>query len=169
VLLTACRGLQALGTPLPPPADVDTLRKAIDHEAALIASYEAVTASRGSAAPTGSAGSAGSAGAGRIAAALAAVLSDHRQHLTVLRSRLVEPVASGSPTAAHGSATAGGAAGAGGAILTIAQLELAEQAASDRLIAELAGLPPALAQLFASIAASEATHVPYLQAARHGR
>jgi hypothetical protein len=45
-----------------------------------------------------------------------------------------------------------------------ATLEHAEQAASDRLIGQLAGLPPALAQLFASIAASEATHVPLLQA-----
>jgi hypothetical protein len=48
-------------------------------------------------------------------------------------------------------------------------LEEAEQAASDRLIGQLAALPPSLAQLFASIAASEATHVPYLQAARRGR
>ena len=44
-------------------------------------------------------------------------------------------------------------------------LEQAEQAASDRLIGQLAGLPPSLAQLFASIAASEATHVPFLQTA----
>jgi hypothetical protein len=44
-------------------------------------------------------------------------------------------------------------------------LEQTEQAASDRLIGWLNGLPPTLAQLFASIAASEATHVPYLQQA----
>jgi hypothetical protein len=157
-LLAACRGVQALGTPPPPPADVDTLRNAIEHETALVASYAAVTPSGGSAAPGGQAGA---AGGGRLAAALAVVLADHRQHLAQLTSRLIEP-------AAHGSATPDGAASRG-AILTIAQLEQAEQAASNRLVAQLAGLPPTLAQLFASIAASEATHVPYLQAARRGR
>ena len=159
-LLAACRGVQALGTPPPPAADVDALRNAIEHETALVASYAAVTASEGSAGPGGQAGSAGAAGGGRTAAAIAVVLAEHRQHLAQLRSRLIEP-------AAHGSATPARAASRS-AILTIAQLEQAEQAASDRLIAQLAGLPPTLAQLFASIAASEATHVPYLQSARRG-
>lgn len=158
-LLTACRGVQALGTPPPPPADVDTLRNAIEHETALVATYAAVAASGGSAAPGGQAGPAGAATGGRAAAALAVVLADHRQHLAQLSSRLSEP-------AAHGSATPTGGARV---IMTVAQLEQAEQAASDRLIAQLAGLPPALAELFASIAASEATHVPYLRAARRGR
>jgi hypothetical protein len=165
VLLTACKGVQALGTPPPPPADVETLRKAIEHEAALVASYAALTATApgGQAgAGTAGAGGAGAPAGGREAAALAVVLADHRQHLAQLKSRLVEP-------AGHSSAAAGGAPGRGGIIRTIAQLEQAEQAASDRLIAELAGLPPTLAQLFASIAASEATHVPYLRAARRGR
>ena len=164
-LLTACRGVQALGTPPPPPADVDALRSAIEHETALIASYAAVIASGRSPAaggPASSAGAAGAAGRGRIGPALAAVLADHRQHLAQLRSRLIEP-------AARGSATPAGAASHRGVILTIAELEQAELTASDRLIAQLAGLPPTLAQLFASIAASEATHVPYLQAARPGR
>ena len=158
VLLTACRGVEALGTPPPPPTDVDTLRSAIEHEAALVASYAALTAAGGSAAPGSQAGAAG----GRTAAALAVVLADHRQHLAQLKSRLVEP-------AGHSSAAARAASGRGSTLQTIAQLEQAEQAASDRLIAQLAGLPPALAQLFASIAASEATHVPYLKAARRGR
>jgi hypothetical protein len=51
----------------------------------------------------------------------------------------------------------------------LAELEITEQAGSDRLIGELAGLPPSLAQLFASIAASEATHAEYLRAERRGR
>jgi hypothetical protein len=157
-LLTACRGIQALGTPPPPPADVETLKNAIEHETALIASYAAVTASGASAAPGGQADPSGAAG-GRMAAVLAVVLADHRQHLAQLRSRLAEP-------AAHGSPAPTGVAGGRGVILTVAQLELAEHSASDRLIAQLDGLPPTLAQLFASIAASEATHVPYLRAAR---
>jgi hypothetical protein len=160
-LLAACRGVQALGTPPPPAADVDTLRSAIEHETALVASYAAVTASSGPAAPGARGSSAGAAGGGRMADAFAVVLADHRQHLAQLSSRLIEP-------ATHRSATPA-ATPSRSAILTIAQLEQAEQAASDRLIAELAGLPPTLAQLFASIAASEATHVPYLQAASRGR
>ena len=160
-LLAACRGVQSLGTPPPPPTDVDTLRNAIDHETALVASYAAVIAAGGPAAPGGQAGAATAAGGGRLATALAVVLAEHRQHLAQLRSRLVEPAGHGSPTPT--------AAASGSVILTIAQLEQAEQAASDRLITQLAGLPPTLAQLFASIAASEATHVPYLQAARRGR
>jgi hypothetical protein len=159
VLLTACKGVQALGTPPPLPADVDTLRNAIEHEAALVASYAALAASGGSAASSGQAG--GAAG-GRLAAALATVLADHRQHLTQLRSRLIEP-------SAYASAAASRAASQKGVILTIVQLEQAEQTASDRLLGQLAGLPPTLAQLFASLAASEATHVPYLQAARRAR
>ena len=168
VLLTACRGVEALGTPPPPPADVDTLRSAIEYEAALVASYAALTAAGGPAAPGSQAGAAGGRAAGgrtaggRTAAALAVVLADHRQHLAQLKSRLVEP-------AGHSSPAAGAATGRGGTLKTIAELEQAEQAASDRLIAQLAGLPPTLAQLFASIAASEATHVPYLKAARRGR
>jgi hypothetical protein len=59
--------------------------------------------------------------------------------------------------------------GTGGLNPTLAQLQQAEAAASDRLIGQLAGLPPSLAQLFASIAAAEATHVPLLRSAgRHG-
>jgi hypothetical protein len=143
-VLAACRGVQALGTPPAPPADVDTLRDAIEHETALVTSYAAAAAG------------------GPLAPVLAVVLADHRQHLAQLSSRLIEP-------AAHGSATPTPAAGGRGVIMTVAQLEQAEQAASDRLIAQLAGLPPVLAQLFASIAASEATHVPYLRAAGQGR
>ena len=163
-VLTACRGIQALGTPPPSPADIGTLRDAIERETALVASYVAITAATGPAAPGGQAGAGGdAAGARRTAAALAVVLADHRQHLAQLSSRLIEP-------AAHGSATPSASAAAGrSAVPTLAQLEQAEQAASDRLMAQLSGLPPTLAQLFASIAASEATHVPYLRAARRGR
>jgi hypothetical protein len=46
----------------------------------------------------------------------------------------------------------------------ISYLGAAEQAASDRLLGEVLQVPPSLAQLFASISASEATHVPVLAA-----
>jgi len=157
VLLTACQGIEALGAPPSAPTDVRTLRAAIVREARLVASYTAAATAGG---PSGSSGSSASPD---TATAIAEVLADHRQHLARLRSRLIEPTASGSA-----GATAPAGAG-GGANLTIGQFEQAEQAASDWLIAHLAGLPPTLAQLFASIAASEATHVPYLQSARRHR
>ena len=54
-----------------------------------------------------------------------------------------------------------GSAGAGGAVsgrVTIARLRAAEQASAAGLVRQLATMPPALAQLLASIAASDATH-----------
>jgi hypothetical protein len=130
-LLAGCRGVQVLGTPPPPPADVRLLRGAITAEEQLVSSYAAAIP----------------ASAPAAAAVLAAVLAEHRQHLAQLRSRLIEPhprVTSQQPIKASA-------------------LALAERAASDRLIAHLGALPPSLAQLFASIGASEATHVPLLR------
>jgi hypothetical protein len=96
--------------------------------------------------------------------ALRAVQAEHVAHLMQLKTRLIEPL--GSRPAPSPSPTPSSMAGpTGGVSAEVTALEQAEQAASDRLIGQLAGLPPSLAQLFASIAASEATHVPYLQAA----
>ncbi len=150
LVLSACKGVQALGSPPPPPAEIRTLRAAIAAEEHLVSSYLAAT-------QLGS-------GSARQVAPLEAVLAEHRQHLAQLKSRLIETPAQASAAASgvHRSRAAAGAP-------SIGQLEQAEAAASDRLIGELAGLPPSLAQLFASIAASEATHVPLLRSAgRHG-
>ena len=46
--------------------------------------------------------------------------------------------------------------------MTIAQLRAAERASATNLVRRLVSVPPALAQLFASIAASDATHVAAL-------
>jgi hypothetical protein len=148
LLVTACRGVQVLGSPPPPPAEVATLRAAISAEERLLTSYAAV------------AGPAGP-GSDRNSAVLAAVLAEHRQHLSQLKSRLIETAAQRSAAAA--SARPAEPVGSGGPAVGIAQLEQAELAASDRLLGELALLPPSLAQLFASIAAAEATHVPLLR------
>lgn len=146
--LAACRGVQVLGTPPPLPADIRALSTAITAEKQMVARYGAAIA--------------------RLPAAEAAALvaarsvqAEHAAHLSQLRSRLVSagphpPAAPRPVTIPPGSSTS--------SILQI--LEQAEQAASDRLIGQLHVLPPALAQLFASIAASEATHVPYLQQVR---
>jgi hypothetical protein len=156
-LLTACKGVQALGTPPPPSPAVVSLRAAIAAEELMVATSAAAIAHvRAGAAPGGSA-----------LAALRTVQAEHIEHLAQLRSRLIEPTGApsphASPVASSRPSPLAAAAGSPSDILTA--LGHAEQAASDRLIGELAGLPSTLAQLFASIAASEATHVPFLQAA----
>jgi Ferritin-like domain len=141
--LAACRGVQVLGSPPPPPADIRALSAAITAEEVLVASYRAAIAQL----PAGQA----------AVLAVRTVQAEHAAHLTQLRSRLIEP-------APHPSATPRPVVIPPGSTASILQgLEQAEQAASDRLIGQLPVLPPALAQLFASIAASEATHVPYLR------
>jgi hypothetical protein len=166
LLVTACRGIQVLGTPPPPPADVRTLQAAIAAEEAMIAGYAAALKQLGPASAPG--------GAPVAAAAYAsahAVQAEHVAHLAQLKSRLVEPPGTrpSSPASPSSPTSTSSSTGATGPRGVLDQLERAEQAASDRLIAELTGLPPSLAQLFASIAASEATHVEYLRAAGRGR
>jgi hypothetical protein len=142
--LAACRGVQVLGSPPPPPADIRTLSAAITAEELMVGRYRATIAQL----PASDTAS---------LLAVRTVQAEHVAHLTQLRSRLIEP-------APHPSATTRPVTippGSAGSLLQA--LEQAEQAASDRLIGQLLVLPPALAQLFASIAASEATHVPYLR------
>jgi hypothetical protein len=155
-LLTACKGVQALGTPPPPSRAVVSLRAAIAAEELMVAtSAAAITQLQASAASGGSA-----------LAAVRIVQAEHSEHLAQLRTRLIEPTGALSPHASPAASLRPTPLAAGGSpseLLTA--LGHGEQAASDRLMGELAGLPSALAQLYASIAASEATHVPFLQAA----
>jgi hypothetical protein len=88
---------------------------------------------------------------------LEGLLSQHRQHLGQLQARLVLP--SGSPTA---SPSASPSSGAVPGPVTIARLRAAERASTADLLRRLVTVQPALAQLFASIAASDATHVAAL-------
>jgi hypothetical protein len=89
--------------------------------------------------------------------ALAPLLAEHEAHLARLSARVAEPPGKKVP----GTATARPAidATAAGAL---AQLRDAEQAAVRVLLNRLAGASPSLAQLYASIATSEATHVTTL-------
>ena len=168
LFVTGCKGIQALGTPPPPPADVRTLQTAISAEEAMVARYAAALKLLAPA----SVQYRDLAGETAAYASARAVHAEHVAHLAQLRSRLVEPP--GAKPAAHPpplspSSGPSPAAGASGRDAVLGELAVAEQAASDRLIGGLDGLPPALAQLFASIAASEATHVEFLQAAGRGR
>ena len=88
---------------------------------------------------------------------LSPVLAEHRQHLAQLSARIIEPPGEKVP----GTVTAKPAIGATSAA-AVAQLRAAEQRAVRVLLSRLGGATPSLAQLYASVAASEATHVPVL-------
>ena len=150
VLIAGCKGTQALGTPPGPAPDVARLRAAIRAEQDLVASYQAVLQRL-------------SGGRGAQRAVLTAVLTEHQDHLLQLRRRLIagSPLAAGSGPLPRREAAALPA----GARQALSELIRAERAASDRLLSQVPEVPPALAQLFASISASEATHVIALHAA----
>jgi len=157
VLVTGCKGIQVLGAPPPPAPDIVALRSAIGAERLMVARYTAVLGLEQHSMQQSQLPAA-------LEAAMRAVQAEHAAHLMQLTARLIEP-ASSAPTASPSSTPSVSAGLAGGVSAAVMALEQAEQAASDRLIGQLVVLPASLAQLFASIAASEATHVPYLQSA----
>ena len=87
---------------------------------------------------------------------LRSLLSQHEQHLVQLEARLVVP-----PGASPSPSPSGRPSPPPRAV-TISRLRAAEHASAADLVQRLATVPPALAQLFASIAASDATHVTAL-------
>jgi hypothetical protein len=88
------------------------------------------------------------------------LLAQHEQHLVQLKARLiVPPGSSASPSPSSGARTS--SSPRAGTVST-ARLRAAERASAADLVQRLATVPPALAQLFASIAASDATHVTAL-------
>jgi hypothetical protein len=96
---------------------------------------------------------------------LRTLLAQHEQHLVRLKARLIVPPVWGvrgdgqSPRARGGS---GGGRPPGASTVSLARLRAAERASAADLVRRLATAPPALAQLLASIAASDATHVTAL-------
>lgn len=91
---------------------------------------------------------------------LLALLAQHEQHLTRLRARLIQPPRTATAAASPRPPAKASAAAPGR--VTIARLRAAERASAAGLVRRLATVEPALAQLFASIAASDATHVTAL-------
>jgi len=138
------------GPPRPAP-DVVTLEAVIAAEHTMIQLYRAAIE--------------GDRAAAR-AHGLEPLLAEHEQHLARLQARLIVPAgAQAPPSASPGTAGAAGAAGVAGAArgrVTIARLRAAERASAAGLVQRLGPVEPALAQLFASIAASDATHVTAL-------
>jgi hypothetical protein len=144
--VSGCGGADVLAAPPRPAADVGLLKSAIAAEQLMIARYGAVI---GGATAT-------------VTSALEPLLAEHRAHLAQLRSRLVVPAGSPTPSQRVPAAPAGVPSAQGPAL---AYLREAEQAAAATLLDRLPRAPASLAQLFASISASEATHVPVLDQA----
>jgi hypothetical protein len=88
---------------------------------------------------------------------LRSLLAQHQQHLVQLKARLIVPPGaspSPSPSSARPSPRA--------STVSVTRLRAAERASAADLVRRLATAPPALAQLLASIAASDATHATAL-------
>ena len=138
--LSACKGPAVLSGPPPLSASTQTLLHAVTAELNLIWIYNKTMAEYSALGPT-----------------LAPLLAEHQAHLARLRARIIEPPGKRTPNAATArpaiSPTEQGA---------LTQLRTAEQAAVATQLGRLAGATPSLAQLYASIATSEATHVTAL-------
>jgi hypothetical protein len=138
--LTGCAGPSPLASPPPLSADVRVLFGAASAEENLIYVYKRTLASYSALTP-----------------ALAPLLAEHLAHLAQLRARIIEPPGKRVPHTVtarpHIPATRTAA---------VALLRSAEQTANRAQLRRLASAPPSLAQLYASIAACEATHVTVL-------
>jgi hypothetical protein len=145
--LSACKGPAVLSGPPPVANQTQMLLHAVTAEQNLILIYNKAMAGYSALRPT-----------------LAPLLAEHQAHLTQLAGRVVEPAGEKVPDTV--TVWAGGrkpelAATADGALV---QLRAAEQAAVARLLGRslLGSASPSLAQLYASVATSEATHVTTL-------
>ena len=138
--LSACKGPAVLSGPPPVPAQTQTLLHAVTAELNLIWIYNKTMAEYSG-----------------LQSTLAPLLAEHQAHLARLSARVVEPPGKKVPdTVTARPALDATAAGA------LTQLRDAEQTAVGVLLSRLGGASPSLAQLYASIATSEATHVTTL-------
>ncbi len=152
LLATAgCRSSDAFAGPDPLAGrptlsrDVITLQEVIAAERAMIALYQtAVDVSL------------------RPASQVRGLLAQHRQHLGQLQARLVLPPGWASPSASPSVSRSPVSSSPVSSRVTVELLRAAEAASATDLVRRLVDVPPALAQLFASIAASDATHVTAL-------
>jgi hypothetical protein len=150
LVIAGCKGVGALGTPPKPAADVAVVKDAILMETRTIARYDAVLAAMPD-----------------LAAELRPLLAQHHEHLARLRARLITPRAgpAASPSARPSASTAGPVPGTPAAAL--GYLRDTEDAAAAALLAHFGVATASLAQLLASISASEATHALILGPGRH--
>ena len=138
-------GPDPLAAPPRPAPDVLTLQAVIAAERAMVQLYQAAI---------------GGDRAVARARGLQPLLAEHQQHLARLQARLIVPP--GASASAGSSASAGASASLVPGRVTIARLRASERASAADLVRRLGTVQPALAQLFASIAACDATHVTAL-------
>jgi hypothetical protein len=138
--LSACQGPAVLSGPPSVSPQTQTLLRAVTAEQNLIWIYNKALAAYSSLAPT-----------------LAPLRAEHEAHLAQLRARVIEPPGKSVPATVTVKPALGATREA-----ALVQLRAAEQAAVTTLMGRLDGASPSLAQLYASIAASEATHVSVL-------
>ena len=150
LVAAGCKGISALGAPPKPAPDVTVVTAAIAVETQLIARYgEVLAASPG------------------LGPARRPLLAHQHEPRTRLRARLIVPVG-GQPLPTPRATARRTARVPGSPAAALGYLRDAEDAAAGALLAHLATAPPSLAQLLASISASEATHALILStAARH--
>jgi hypothetical protein len=143
----SCGVPDPLAGPPSPSRDVRTLRASISAEQALADAYRKVLGMHPG-----------------LSASLRPFLTQHEDHLAQLQSRLIVPPHAAASPSASPSASASvppPPASAGAAVLLLGN---AERGAAAAQVRRLASATPSLAQLLASIAASEATHAVALSA-----
>jgi len=138
--VSACRRPAVLDGPPPLSPDVRALFAAVAAEENLVSLYTRTMAAYSALGPT-----------------LAPLLAEHWAHLAQLRARIIEPPGKTVPDKVTSKPPIPDTTAA-----AVARLRTAEQAAVTAQLRRLAGASPSLAQLYASIAASEATHISAL-------
>ena len=141
----SCSVPDVLAKPPGPALSVRTLSAAIAAEQALVTTYQHVISRHPD-----------------LEGRLHPFLTQHQDHLAQLKSRLIVPPHVATPSALPASAAPPAAPASASAAITL--LGQAEQNAATAQLGRLGGAPPSLAQLLASIAASEATHAVALSA-----
>jgi hypothetical protein len=138
--LSACKGPDPLAEPPPLAADVRTLMSAILAEDNLVYLYGKTIAAHSG-----------------LAGELSPLLAEHHAHLSQLQARIIVPP--GRHLRVHPTARPAIPATTQAAL---AQVLAAERAAVTAQLKRLPGATPSQAQLYASIAACEATHITLL-------
>ena len=141
--LSACKGPAVLSAPPTVSPQTQTLLHAVTAEQNLIWIYNKAIAAYSGVAPF-----------------LTPLRAEHEKHLVELRARVIEPPGKQVPLAVTAKPRLAATEAA-----ALAQLRAAELEAVTTLMGRLSGAPASLAQLYASIAASEATHATVLSTA----
>lgn len=144
-----CGRIRPWSTPPVQAPDVDVLAGVIAAEHSMISRYRSVIL--------------GFAGLGP---AITPLLRQHEEHLAQLQARLVVPPGSPyRPSPSSGGTHSGTAGLPATATAALAYLRAAERDEAAALVRRLATVTPSLAQLMASIGASEASHAAVLVSA----